>query len=247
MHAFAKLTFVQFKLFLREPLAFFFTLVFPVLLLLLYGVIWGNEPGSAFFGGPYGYIDTEVPALAAIIIGTVAFMSIPIATASARERKELRRLRASPLRPTTYFAADVVVYLSICTLAVILLIVIGRLAFDLRFAGNWLALLAGFLLCALAFVAFGYLIASVAPNSRAAQVVGQVLFFPMMFLSGATLPLFIMPEGVQNVAEKLPLTYVVTLLQGLWFGQGWNSTAVLVMAGMLGMGALISARTFRWE
>lgn len=247
MQAFAKLTLVQFKLFLREPLAFFFTLVFPMLLLLLYGVIWGNEPGSAFFGGPYGYIDTEVPALAAIIIGTVAFMSIPIATASARERKELRRLRTSPLRPTTYFAADVVVYLSICTLAMVLVVVVGWLAFDLRFAGNWASLFAGFVLCALSFVAFGYLIASVAPTSRAAQVAGQVLFFPMMFLSGATLPLFIMPEGVQNVAEKLPLTYVVTLLQGLWFGRGWDVTAVLAMAAMLAVGTVVSARTFRWE
>lgn len=247
MHAFAKLTFVQFKLFLREPLAFFFTLVFPVLLLLFYGLIWGNEPGSAFFGGPFGYIDTEVPALAAVIIGTVAFMSIPIAVASARERKELRRLRASPLRPSAYFAADVAVYLSVCTLAMVLVIAVGRLAFDLRFAGNWLALMAGFLLCALAFVAFGYLIASVAPNSRAAQVVGQVLFFPMMFLSGATLPLFIMPEGVQKVAEKLPLTFVVTLLQGLWFGRGWDTAAVWLMVAMLGVGALVSARLFRWE
>lgn len=243
----AKLAFVQFKLFLREPVAFFFNLAFPVLLLVLFGLIWGNEPGSSFFSPQYGYIDAQTPALASLIIGTVAFMTIPIATATAREQKLLRRFQATPMRPIVYLLADVAVNFAVALTGMILLVVVARLAFGLRFGGSWLALLAAFILAALSFIAIGYVIASLAPTSRVAQVAGQVLFFPMMFLSGAAMPLQIMPPGIQAVAEWLPMTHVVHLLQGLWFGGNWDSTALLVLTGLLVVGTGVSVLTFRWE
>ncbi len=243
----AKLTFVQFKLFLRQPVAFFFNLAFPVLILLLFGAIWGNEPGSSFFSQEYGYIDMQTPALAALIIGTVAFMTIPIATATAREQKLLRRFQATPMRPVVYLISDVVVNFAVALLGMILLVVVARLVFGLRFGGSWATLLAGFTLASLGFIAVGYVIASLSPTSRVAQVVGQVIFFPMMFLSGASMPLQIMPPGIQSVAEWLPMTHVVHLLQDLWFGGQWNTTALLVLGGMLVVGTLVSVFTFRWE
>ncbi len=243
----AKLTFVQIKLFLREPVAFFFNVAFPVLILLLFGAIWGNEPGSSFFSPAFGYIDMQTPALAALIVGTVAFMTIPIATATAREQKLLRRFQATPMRPVVYLVADVVVNFAVALLGMLLLVVVAKLVFGLRFDGNWASLLAGFTLASLSFIAVGYVIASLAPTSRVAQVVGQVIYFPMMFLSGAAMPLQIMPPGIQSLAEWLPMTHVVHLLQGLWFGNNWDGTAVLVLVGMLLVGTVVSARTFRWE
>ncbi len=245
MSAFLKLSTVQFKLFLREPLAFFFTLVFPMLLMLFFGVVWGNDP-SSFFGG-YGYIDQAVPALAALIVGTVGFMSVPVSTASAREQKILRRYQATPLRPSTYLASEVVVYFLLSLGGMILLIIVGKLLFDLRFDGSWLAVLGGFTLSALAFVAAGYVIAGLAPTSRVAQVVGQLAFFPMIFLSGASIPLQVMPEGVRNAAQWLPMTQMVKMLQGLWFGQGWNLTALAVTVGLMVVGTLLAIPAFRWE
>jgi ABC-2 type transport system permease protein len=245
MTTFTKLATVQFKLFLREPLAFFFTLIFPLLMLLLFGVVWGNDP-SPFYGG-YGYIDQAVPALTALIVGTVGFMSVPVATASAREHKILRRYRATPLRSSTYLAAEVSVYFLLALVSMFLLVVVGTLLFGLRFDGSWLAVLAGFTLSALAFVSAGYVIAGLAPTSRAAQVVGQLIFFPMMFLSGASIPLQIMPESVQNAAAWLPMTQMVKMLQGLWFGQGWNLTGLAVTLAVMVVGTLIAIPTFRWE
>jgi len=243
----AKLTFVQLKLFLREPVAFFFNLAFPVLLLLLFGVIWGNEPGSSFFSPAYGYIDAQTPALAALIIGTVAFMTIPIATATAREQKLLRRFQATPMRPVVYLIADVIVNFAVALTGMILLVVVARMVFGLRFGGSWMALFAGFTFAALSFIAVGYVIASLSPTSRVAQVAGQVIFFPMMFLSGAAMPLQIMPASIQSVAQWLPLTHVVRLLQDLWFGGQWNTTALLVLSGMLVVGTAVSVFAFRWE
>jgi ABC-2 type transport system permease protein len=246
LHSFGRLTWIQLKLYAREPVAFFFTLIFPVLLLAMYGLIWGNAPGSGYYQD-YGYIDMQLPALTAVIIGTVGLMSVPVSVATNREQKILRRFKASPMRPLTYIAADVTVNYLIALAGMIAVIIVGKLVFDLRFAGSLPAFFAGFTLATLAFIAMGYIVASLAPTARVAQVVGQLVFFPMMFLSGATLPLFMMPEGVQRIAEWLPLTQVVILLQELWLGIGWNMTAVIVLTMMLVVGTIVSARVFRWE
>src|SRR6185503_729280 len=123
MRGLGKLTLVQFKLFLREPAAFFFTLVFPALLLVLFGAIFGNTPNPQF-NPNFGYIDTEVPALAGIIIGTVSLMGVPVATATAREHKILRRYRSTPISPLTYLAADVTVTFCVALGGMVLLILI---------------------------------------------------------------------------------------------------------------------------
>ena len=247
LRSYARLASVQFKRFLREPVALFFTLAFPVFLLLLFGFIWGNELGSPYAASGFGYIDASVPALAAIVIGSVALISIPTVTAADRAMKLLRRYHATPLKPLVYFAADVSVHFSTTALGMVLLIVTAKLVFGLRFAGSWLGVCGGFALGALAFVAIGYLVASLARSDRVATVVGMAIYFPLMFLSGAAFPLATMPDNVREVARWLPLTHVVRLLQDLWFGLGWNWEAGAILMGMLVLGTPLSAALFRWE
>lgn len=174
---------------------------------------------------------------------------VAIQTATARENGTLRRFRAAPMAPTTYVGATVVVYFAIAVAGMILTIIAARVFFDLQFGGSWLDVSAGFSLIAAAFFAVGYLIAAVASTARIAQVVGQILFFPMMFLSGAAFPLQMMPDGVRWFAELLPMTHGVLLLQNLWFGQGWaaSTTQIAVMVGTLALALVLSARLFRWE
>jgi ABC-2 type transport system permease protein len=249
MHTFWKLFVIQFKLYLREPLAFFFSLAYPALLLLLFGFIYGNDPAPEFWGRPIGTVDASVPAYTGIIIGTVALMGIPIDTAASRENGVLRRYRATPLRPLVYLSASILMYLGVALLGMLILILTGRLVFGLRFTGSWLDVLTAFILSALAFYALGYLIASLAPTARSAQTIGMLIFFPMMFLSGAGLPLQMLPEGLRRVSEFLPLTYVVRLMQGLWFNDPWKTLWLpgLVLFSILILGTIVSARLFRWE
>jgi ABC-2 type transport system permease protein len=79
------------------------------------------------------------------------------------------------------------------------------------------------------------------------MIIGQLIFFPMMFLSGAAMPLFILPANLRKISEWLPLTHVVRLLQSLWLGQGWDGTAVAVLLALLVIGTMLSVRFFRWE
>ena len=242
-----KLTWIEIKLFLREPMAAFFTLAFPMLLLLLFGAIFGNEP-TPFFGG-VGYVDTSVPAFAAMIVATTGLISLTILLASYREQGILRRLRATPLRPQAILMAQVTVMLLMTILGMVLLILVGVAVYGLRFSGNAVSVAAGFLFSSLSFFALGFVLGGAMPTARTAQIVAMALFYTMLFLSGAAIPWEVLPKTVQNYAQVLPLTHVVGLLRGLWVGDGWmeHLKEVAVIGGVLLGGVVISARTFRWE
>jgi len=238
---------IQAKLYLREPIGVFFTLLFAPLLLVLMGFIFGNDPVPMF--GGRGQLDVNVPAYAAIVIGVVGLMIAPIETTTRREAGVLRRFRATPLKPLTYMAGDVLVYFTMIVLGILLLFLLGRTVYQVQFDGNMLTLMAGISLSAAAFLALGYVLASLAPSARVATAIGNVLFIPMMILSGITLPLEMMPTAVLKVSRFVPLTHVVTLLRGLWFGDslGEHMLEVAVLCGILAVGTIIAAWSFRWE
>jgi len=242
-----KMTVIETKLFLREPMAAFFTLAFPLMLLILFGAIYGNEPNELF--GGKGTMDVSVPAYMAMIIGTVGLISIAIRVTTYREKGILRRFRSTPLRPYVILLDTVLANFAMTFLGTAILIIAAKLMYHLQFDGNALLFLAAFILSSLSFFSLGFVIASVASTTRVAQVAGMVLLYPMLFLSGAAIPLEIMPETIKKVAGYLPLTYVVDLLQGMWFGEPLSGylTEVLVLVGTLIAGLLISALTFRWE
>ncbi|MGC9092358.1 MAG: ABC transporter permease [Bacteroidota bacterium] len=247
MRGFWKLTWTEIKLFLREPMAAFFTLAFPLMMLFLFGSIYGNKP-TPFFGG-YGSVDVSVPAYTAMIIATSGLLSLTIAMASYREHGILRRLRATPLRPQAILGAQVIVIFLMTALGMALLVIAGKLVYGLRFAGNPLSVLAAFVLSCMSFFAIGFVLAGLLPTARTAQIVAMVLFYPMIFLSGATLPREILPESIKKFAQVLPLTHVVTLLRGLWMGEPWGDHFLEagILSAVLITGILISAKTFRWE
>lgn len=247
MHSLRKMTWVETKLFMREPMAAFFTLFFPLMLLILFGSIWGNKP-TPFFGG-VGYIDTAVPAFTAMIIGTSGLIGISIQMAFYRESRILRRLKTTPLRPQTILTAQLTVFFLMTVLGMALLIIAGRIIYGLRFSGNPFHVLGAFILSSFSFFSLGFVLAGLLPTARTAQIVSMVIFYPMLFLSGAAIPQEIMPETIQRYAQILPLTHVVKLLRGLWVGDSLSihTKSVGFLAVMLVVGILISAKTFRWE
>jgi ABC-2 type transport system permease protein len=247
VRGFKKYLLIEFKLFQREPEAFFFTLIFPLFLLLIFGSIYGNKP-TPFFGG-HGTVDVSVPAYIGIIIGITGLMNIPMSVANEREKGILKRLRATPIHPQTILMGWVTMYFIVTMAGASLLIIAGKIIYNLRFDGSIINIFLAFTLSTLSFLSLGFVIASVAPTARTANVVGMIMFFPMMFLSGATFPMQMMPETIRQISRFLPLTYVVQLLQGLWFGELWadHLPGVIILFGLLITGVFISAKTFRWE
>lgn len=247
MRGFRKLTLVNLKLYLREPIATFFTLAFPPLMVVLFGAMYGNDP-TPMFGG-YGSMDVSMPGYTAMILGTVGFLGVPITISGYRESGVLRRFQATPMQPLTYILADIVANLITTLLGMMGLVIIGWLLYRVQFEGQVMAVILAVVFCGLAMFSIGYLIAGLAPGARTAQVVGMVIFYPMIFLSGASIPLEVMPETIQRIADFLPLTYVVRLLRGLWFGDAWGEHLLetAVLAGVLLVCTALAARFFRWE
>jgi len=245
MQALTKMTWIELKLKVREPVGTFFTLVFPLLLLFLFGSIYGNEP-TPFLGGR-GSVDNSVPGYIAMIIGTTGMIGLPIALSVYREQGILRRLRATPITPGLVLGSQVAVNLLFSLVGATALVVIGALVYDLVLPQAPLGTFLALIISGLSFLSVGFVLASLLPTATSAQAVGMALFFPMMFLSGAGLPQEILPEKLVAFSQYLPLTHVVNLLQGLWYGDGWNLTAVLVLAAMMAVATAVSVRYFRWE
>lgn len=166
MKGFTQLAAANLKLLVREPITVFFTLAFPLMLVLIFGAIYGNEP-TYLFGG-YGSMDVSMPGYTALILGSVGLLTVAINTSSYRESGVLRRFRATPLRPVTYIAADVTSTLVMMLAGMAPLLLAGRLIYDVRFEGQPVSVFLAVLLGGLAMFSVGYLIASLAPSARCA-------------------------------------------------------------------------------
>jgi ABC-2 type transport system permease protein len=248
IHSLLKMTWMEAKLFLRDPASAFFSLVFPLIYLFMYGMIsGGNEPTPMYAGR--GTIDAAIPSLTAVIISMTGLMSITITLTTYREKGILRRLRTTPVSPLVILTAQVIVIFAMTCLGMLLLIATGKLVYHVRFEGNALSVLGGFILGSLGFFGIGFILASSMSTVRSAWVVAMVLLYPMLFLSGAFFAVELLPAAVQKVSAFLPLTYVVNLLQGLWIGDAWSSHLldVGVLVALLVVGVFVSAKTFRWE
>ncbi|MCX7785438.1 MAG: ABC transporter permease [candidate division WOR-3 bacterium] len=233
--------------FFREPIGAFFTFVFPLILLFLFGSVWGNKP-TPFFGG-FGYVDILVPAYTSALIATNGLMTLAITKAVYCEYKILRRFQATPIKPIIVLTAQVIMLFAMTILGTGLMIVVVKIVYGLRFAGIVFYLFAGYLLSCQSLFSLGSVIAGLLPTARTAQIVAMALFYPMLFLSGATIPRQILPLSVRKVAKVQPLTHVVNLLRGLWVGENWNKhiTSVSFLLIPLIICITISAKTFRWE
>jgi ABC-2 type transport system permease protein len=244
MKAFLKLTAMELRLQLREPMVVIFTLAFPVFLMIVFGAIFGNEPNEAMAG--YGQIDLSLPGYIGMIVGTVGMLGIPMTLASYRDLGVLRRLSATPVRPSSILWAQVVTRVVLTLAGVGLLLLVGTVLFDLRPPARVMAIFPAAILGGLSFFAIGFVLAGVMPNARAAQAVGMALFYPMLFLSGAAMPRHIMPDAVQRVSELLPLTHVVKLMEDFWIAGSLNTVSLIVVVAVLISGVLLARVTFRW-
>ena len=246
MRTLAKLIWIELKLFAREPITLIFTFALPFMFLFVMGEVFGNTPDPAGFRG-VGAINYYVPAYIGLVLAAIGLISLPVHLVSYREQGVLRRLRASSVSVWSVLGSQVIITFVIAVLCTVLLLIAASLAYDVGLPKSAVLLAAAFVLSTLSFAAVGVLLGAVLPTARAAQGVGLLLFFVMMMLSGTAAPPEVITGMLQRVADVMPLTHVVTLLQDSWLGFGWNTTASLIVSGFMVLAALVSVRAFRWE
>lgn len=245
MTAFPTLTWTETKLLFREPAAVFFTLVFPFMMLLIFGGIYGNDPANGWNG--LGGMDISVPGYFAMIFGTVTLLSIPIVIAEYRSNGIFRRLRATPLHPGSIIGAHSLINLVLSALGFLILFVGGKLLFNLMTPEKPFALVLVLILCYVAFAVFGFVIGSAFRTSRTAQVVGNVIYFPQLFLSGATMPREMFSGNLRSWTEWMPMTQMANLIKQAWHGQDIANGSIVYLLVMTILGSMIAVKVFRWE
>lgn len=247
MRAFWKLTWLELKIFAREPLGLIGTLVVPALVVVLIGRGIGAGPRAS--EGVRNFVAVDLPVLAALFAALNAVLSLVTIIAIYREGGILKRLRATPLTPAAILSAHVVVKMitTLATLAVVM--VAGRRVLAVPFDARLLSFTAAALVSMVSIISIGFLIASLTPTARFAQPLGAMVLYPMLAVSGLFVPLALMPAWMSAIAKVLPLTYAVSLLRGIWIGQPWSAHLVDVAA--LGIFAavftVVSSRYFRWQ
>jgi ABC-2 type transport system permease protein len=246
VRVFAKLTQTELRLFLREPLIVFFTLLFPSILVVILGSIPAfREPADSLGGGRV--IDLYVVIAIAMCLGMLAVQATPVVLATYRERGILRRISTTPARPVALLAAQLVTSLLSAVISVTLVLIIGRVAFDVPIPAEFGSFAIAFLLCAGAVFAVGLFIAAVVPSGKAANTVGTLLFFPLMFFAGLWAPREVMPAVIRRVADFTPLGAGERALHDVAAG-GWiNPLSLTVLVVYMLVFGLAAARLFRWE
>ena len=241
-----KLSWIETKIFLREPLGVIGTLGLPLVVFILFGraVVSGSGGSAAMDDAPF-----NVAILAALLIAFGAVQSLTAIIAIYREGGILKRLRATPLSPVAILGAHVIVKLVLTAATLGLLVLAGRRIVPGGLPADLLSFAAAVLLSTLSILSMGFVLASVVPTARFAQPLGAALLYGMLALSGLFFPIELLPPALRGVAYLLPTTHAVSLMQGLWDGAGWAAQWRSIVALLLVFGACIglSARWFRWE
>jgi ABC-2 type transport system permease protein len=236
------LAWVETKLLVREPLTLVFSFGFPLVTMFVLAEVFGNsvegrdEPAFRNVGA----IDYYVPAYVALVIASIGLISLPVHLAGYRERGFLRRLRASELELRSLLTAHALVSLALGLLTSFVMAAVAYGVYGNALPKSWLGVIAAAAFVSLTFTAIGVLLGLLLPTARVAQIVGLILFFVMMMISGAGPPPEVLSGPLRVIADGLPLTYGIRLIQDPWLGFAWEGRALLVTAGFL-LGAVALA------
>lgn len=247
LRALVKLTWLELKIFVREPLGFIGSVAIPVLMFVVLARVFGPRVVTATRIVPaFGQV---LPAFTALFIAMGAVTSLVTIISIYREGGILKRLRATPLSPPVILAAQVVVKLLLTAATLVALTLAGRRVYPIDPAVPLGSFAVAVLFTTWSILSIGFVIASLVPTARFAQPIAALVFYPMIAVSGLFFPLDVLPAPAAALARVLPLTAGASLLNGIWKGEGWlaHGGDVVVLAGMFVLCTALSSRVFRWE
>ena len=243
-----KLTWIEIKIFLREPLGAFGTIVFPVLIFLGLSQVPGRRLAPSSLGAS-SFIRVGLPVLVSLLIAISAVLSLVTIISIYREGGILKRLRATPLRPQTILTAHVIVKLILTAATLGLMVLAGKRYYPVGVHVPLFSFTIALLISTWSILSIGFLIASIVPTARFAQPIGAIILYPMLGVSGVFVSVESLPPVLHAVSRVLPLTYAVPLLQGIWNGDAWSAHVgdVAALAVVFVVCTALSAKVFRWE
>ncbi len=242
MKAYLELVRIDLKLAFRDKTVVFFNYLFPLIFFFTFAELMGaDQPGTIT------YVVSMVLVLG--ILGNGLF-GAGMRAVQERENNILRRYKVAPITPWPLLVASVVTGWVIFLPAVGITLSLGHFVYGMPFPHRWFGLLSLITLGLCAFRSLGLILASVANSVQESNILIQLFYMPMLFLSGATFPLTLLPDWAQIVSQFLPASYLVTGFQGIFIRdeslfENWLAATALILTLLLAL--FISRQLFRWE
>jgi ABC-2 type transport system permease protein len=248
MHGLWNLVWLEIKIFLREPMGAFGTVIAPVLVLMLFGRI-GTTVMPRAQATASNFFKVDVPVFVAILIAINAVVSLVAIMSIYRESGILKRLSTTPLRSYTILTAHVIVKLLLTAATLALTLVLARNSLLTDSHIPLFKFTIAVLITTWSILSIGFVIASIVPTARFAQPISSVILYPMLAVSGLFMPLSVFSPTFRRIARALPFTYAVSLLQGMWKNEAWSAHVgdVAALALVFVICTALSSKIFRWQ
>ncbi|MGI8632957.1 MAG: ABC transporter permease [Solirubrobacterales bacterium] len=240
------------KTFWREPASVFFTVVFPLIFLVMFTAFFGNQRVTLDSGQEVGFSTYYVPGIITLSVVSATTVNLAISLTRLREAGVLKRVRGTPLPVPAFVAGRVGNAIVVSILMTALVMVLGRLFYGVAVPTTTiLGLLATLLVGAAAFCCLGFALTAIIPSDEAAPAITNAIVLPLYFISGVFVPKDEIPDALLTVASLFPIRH---LFDGLLMafdpgteGLGFDLGALLVVAVWGAVGLAIAARRFRWS
>ena len=237
--------------FWRNPPAAFFTFVFPLIFLVLFNLLFGNEE-TRVAGRTVSSSTFFIPAIAALSVVNACFTSIAMGVSFSRDQGLLKRIRGTPL-PAWAFLAGRILHVTLIALVLVAIVVAaGTLFYGVDVPGRTMpAFLLTLLVGAACFTALGLAMTAAIPNAEASPAIVNAVILPLLFISDVFVPLDDAPRWLQVLGDVFPVKHLSEALQAAFnpfeTGAGFEPVRLAVMAGWGLAGLLLAARFFSWE
>ncbi|GAA0952047.1 ABC transporter permease [Actinocorallia libanotica] len=242
-----KILLVETKLILRDWGTVLFVVLLPVLLVVGIGQIPDLRKADPAFDGQR-FVDAQLPAqMILLALLTMAFTGLPSILATYREQGVLRRMSTTPAHPARLLGAQLLLNLGIAAFSAAVVIVVGRLVVGSQIPAQFLGFVLVFLLGAAAMLAFGLVIASIAPTAKSAPSFGTLVMFPLLFLAGMWIPREVMPDAMRTVSDYSVVGPFVNAMRDTWAGDWPQLSHLAVMTAGLALFSALAVKLFRWE
>lgn len=236
--------------FWRNPASAFFTFAFPLMFLVIFNLIFGNDDVAEVDGNPISGSTFYVPAIAAFSVVTACFTNISITTVFLRDEGILKRVRGTPLPATSYLVARIAHATVIAFLLVAVVSVAGAIFYRVDIPTDDLPKLVLIILVgAAAFSALGLAHTSMVPNADAAPPVVNATILPLLFISDVFIPLSDAPSWLISFAKAFPIWHYAHAMLFTFdpTGRAFADGNLWVVAAWGVGGLLLALRFFSWE
>lgn len=230
--------------FWRNPQSAFFTFVFPVMIVVIFGAVFHGSRPSSFYGGLTG-LQYYIPTIAALSVLGACYSQLAVNLSIRRQHGILKRIRATPLPAWTYFAGLVAHCVVVSIVEVALIVAVGRF-YRVPLPSHWAAIIVSLVLGAASFCTLGVAVASLVRNADAAPAVVQFILFPLVFVSGTYFPIHsAVLNGIAGALPVRPFNEALIGPFGHHTGFDWPHLGVLLAWGTAG--AIVAINRFRWD